>query len=58
MLWRRRTLYTYSVAGSKFDGFFFLWKNMKEQLDALPIRTTEDLLAKYQVAVTTDDSNV
>jgi hypothetical protein len=31
---------------------------MKEQLDEVPIRTAEDLLAKYQVAVTTDDSNV
>jgi hypothetical protein len=29
---------------------------MEEQLDAFPIRNTEDLLAKYQVAVTTDDS--
>jgi hypothetical protein len=38
--------------------FFFLWRHMKEQLDEVPIRTTEDLLAEYQVAVTTDDSNV
>lgn len=38
--------------------FFFLWKHMKEQRDAVRIRTTEDLLAKYQVAVTTDASTV
>lgn len=46
-----------SVAGSNCDGFLLLGR-LKEQVNALPPRTIEYLVARLQAAVATVDTNM
>jgi hypothetical protein len=48
----------YPVTGSNSDGFCFLCGHMKEQVDTVPPRTIEDLVATPQAAVTTASAHM
>jgi hypothetical protein len=47
-----------SVAGSTSAEFFFMWRNLKKDVYAVPPRTNDDFVAIFKAVVTTADASV